>query len=78
MQKVEMIVSGNPALVDQDMVKKIIQKRMLVDRGMNLQQMIKTETDPTAKSILQSDAAENASKIIRLNRTIRSGCVQFI
>lgn len=78
MQKVEMIVSGKLALVDQDMARKIIKKRMLVDRGMTLQKMIKNETDPTAKSILQSDAAENASKIIRLNRTIRSGCVQFI
>ena len=77
MQKVEMLVSGKRALVDSDMVKKMVRKDMLVATARDLQNKLKDETDPVCVRLLNESLGETMGKIIRLNRTIRS-TVQFI
>jgi hypothetical protein len=73
MEKVEMIVSGQFALVDTDMAKKIAKKQQLVFDAMAIKYTKDlSDADKAAKT------SEIASKIIRLNRTIRQGCVQFL
>ena len=45
MQKVEMLVAGKRALVDVDMVRKMVRKDMLVATAMELQTKMKSEKD---------------------------------
>ena len=75
MNKVEMIVAGQRALVDADMVKKIARKQQLVETLTQLNQVRKGIPCRIAEDV---EAGRIASQIIRLNRTIRSGCVQFL
>ena len=76
MEKVEMLVAGKRALVDADMVKKMIRKEALVAGAMRLQSVMNA-VPREAEPILQKQLQEIVSKIIRLNRTIRK-TVQFI
>lgn len=77
MQKVQITIHGKQALVDADQVKKHVEKQFCVARAVELQNMVKSETDPVCKKILQSDLNDLASRIIKLNRSIRKN-VQFI
>lgn len=77
MQKVEMLVAGKRALVDADMVKKLVRKDMLVATAKDLQDKIAAEKDPICVRLLNDSLAETMGKIIRLNRTIRP-CVRFL
>ena len=71
MQKVEMLVGGKRALVDSDMIQKMVRKDMLVATAMDLQTKIKRETDPICLRLLSESMQETVGKIIRINRTIR-------
>lgn len=77
MQKVEIMIAGQRALVDADQYKKHIRKQQLVSRAMDLQEKVKQEDDALARSLLSRDLQDVMSSIIRLNRTIRQN-VQFI
>jgi len=76
MEKVQITVFGKQAMVDQDMVKKMLKKSELVAGAMRLQAVMNA-VPREAEPILQKQLQEIASKIIRLNRTIRKN-VQFI
>ena len=73
MEKVKMVVNGQLALVDADMAAKVSRKQELVIDAMAIKY---------SKGLSESQKLEAtgkiASKIIRLNRTIRQGCVQFL
>ena len=71
MQKVEMLVAGKRALVDVDMVRKMVRKDMLVATAMVLQTKMKSEKDPICFRLLSESLQETIGKVIRLNRTIR-------
>lgn len=71
MQKVEMLVAGKRALVDVDMVRKMVRKDMLVATAMELQTKMKSEKDPICFRLLSESLQETIGKVIRLNRTIR-------
>ena len=75
MQKVEMLVAGKRALVDSDMVKKMVRKDMLVATAMDLQAKIKAEKDPICLRLLSESMQETVGKIIRINRTIRKNVI---
>lgn len=77
MDKVEMLVAGKRALVDSDMIKKVVRKDMLVATAMDLQAKIKKEKDPICLRLLSESMQETMGKIIRINRTIRKN-IQFI
>lgn len=77
MEKVEMVVAGRRALVDSDMIKKVVRKQLLVANAKNLQDKMEAETDPICRKLLSESLSEAVGKIIRLNRTIRSS-VQFL
>lgn len=77
MQKVQMVIGGKLALVDEDQVKKHVNKQLYVARAIELQEKVKTETDPICKRLLSDSLDEVVGKIIRLNRTIRQN-VQFV
>ena len=66
MKKVEMVIAGRPALVDEDMVEKMAKKEMLVLLASTYQKAGDTV-----------NLGLTMSKIVRLNRTIRS-TVRFI
>ena len=76
MERVQMMVAGKLAEVDADMVKKMQRKDLLVAEAISLQAASKTSTGLALQLILDSQTA-NISKIIRLNRTIRS-TVRFL
>lgn len=76
MEKVQITVFGKQALVDQDMVKKMLKKSELVAGAMRLQSVMNA-VPSEAEPILQKQLQEIVGKIIRLNRTIRKN-VQFI
>lgn len=76
MEKVQITVFGKPALVDQDMVKKMLKKSELVAGAARLQSVMNA-VPSAAEPILQKQLQEIVSKIIRLNRSIRKN-VQFI
>ncbi len=72
MEKVQITLQGKLALVDQDMVKKMLRKEALVNQALALKQVhFYSAADACAA------AAVIAVKIIRLNRTIRQN-VRFI
>jgi hypothetical protein len=77
MQKVEMMVAGKRALVDSDMIKKMVRKDMLVATAMDLQTKMKSEKDPICFRLLSESMQETVGKIVRINRTIRKN-VQFL
>ena len=76
MERVQITVFGKQAMVDQDMVKKMLKKSELVDGAMRLQGVMNA-VPREAEPILQKQLQEIMGKIIRLNRTIRR-TVQFI
>lgn len=76
MQRVQITVMGRPAIVDQDMVKKMLKKNELVAGATRLQAVMNA-VPSEAEPILQKQLQEIMGKIIRLNRTIRR-TVQFI
>lgn len=77
MQRVEITVFGKQALVDQDMVKKMLKKQALVSEALELQSMLKTEKSATVQMYLEMKVRKVSASIINLNRTIRR-TVQFI
>lgn len=72
MKKIEMVVSGKRALVDEDQVKKVAKKQELVALALNLQKQI-DKNDPFNPNNVK--LREVTSKIIRLNRTIRQNII---
>ena len=77
MNRVEMIVAGRRALVDQDMVKKMTRRQQLVASTVAMQDKMDTEKDPATFRLLSEAVQENVQKIVRLNRTIRRNVYFF-
>ena len=77
MNRVEMIVAGRRALVDQDMVKKMTRRQQLVASAVAMQDKMDTEKDPATFRLLSEAVQENVAKIVRLNRTIRQNVYFF-
>ena len=77
MQKVEMLVAGKRALVDSDMIQKMVRKDMLVATAADLQTKMSSEKDPICLRLLSESMQETVGKIVRINRTIRK-TVQFL
>ena len=67
MQKIEITVFGTRMLVDADMVKKMLRKEQLVNEMISL----KANANKFSAMDHMVMAGKIASKIIRLNRTIR-------
>jgi len=76
MERVQVTIFGKQALVDQDMVKKMLKKSNLVASAARLQAVMNA-VPSEAEPILQKQLQDMCSKIRRLNRTIRR-TVQFI
>ena len=77
MRRVEMIVAGRRALVDQDMVSKMTRRQQLVASTVAMQDKMDTEKDPATFRLLSEAVQENVQKIVRLNRTIRQNVYFF-
>ena len=77
MNRVEMIVAGRRALVDQDMVRKMTRRQQLVASTVAMQDKMDTEKDPATFRLLSEAVQENVQKIVRLNRTIRQNVYFF-
>ena len=77
MRRVEMIVAGRRALVDEDMVRKMTRKQQLVATCSYLQNRMDTEKDPMCFRLLSEEVQSNLQKIVRLNRTIRQNVYFF-
>ena len=77
MNRVEMIVAGRRALVDQDMVSKMTRKEQLLAATMAMQDKMDTVKDPATFRLLSEAVQENVQKIVRLNRTIRQNVYFF-
>ena len=77
MNRVEMIVAGRRALVDQDMVKKMTRRQQLVASAVAMQDKMDTEKNPATFRLLSEAVQENVQKIVRLNRTIRQNVYFF-
>ena len=77
MNRVEMIVAGRRALVDQDMVSKMTRRQQLVASTVAMQDKMDTEKDPATFRLLSEAVQENVQKIVRLNRTIRQNVYFF-
>ena len=77
MNRVEMIVAGRRALVDQDMVSKMTRRQQLVAAAVAMQDKMDTEKDPATFRLLSEAVQENVQKIVRLNRTIRQNVYFF-
>ena len=77
MNRVEMIVAGRRALVDQDMVKKMTRRQQLVASTVAMQDKMDTVKDPATFRLLSEAVQENVQKIVRLNRTIRKNVYFF-
>lgn len=71
MERVEMMVFGKRALVDADMVKKMVRKEVLVSESRQFQEAAKVATG-LPKVVLEKQLMDSTMKLIRLNRTIRS------
>jgi hypothetical protein len=74
MERVELVVYGRRALVDKDMVKKVLRKEALVQEMIALKNIANTMS--ASEHLLQADAI--MGKIIRLNRTMRSTFLSFL
>ena len=77
MRRVEMLVGGRRALVDQDMVRKMTRKEQILASSRELQARIWQENDPVCLRLLNDALDANVSKIVRLNRTIRQNVYFF-
>ena len=77
MNRVEMIVAGRRALVDEDMVKKMTRRQQLVASTVAMQDKMDTVKDPATFRLLSEAVQENVQKIVRLNRTIRQNVYFF-
>ena len=77
MNRVEMIVAGRRALVDQDMVTKMTRRQQLVASTVAMQDKMDTVKDPDTFRLLSEAVQENVQKIVRLNRTIRQNVYFF-
>lgn len=77
MNRVEMIVAGRRALVDQDMVSKMTRRQQLVASAVAMQDKMDTVKDPATFRLLSEAVQENVQKIVRLNRTIRQNVYFF-
>ena len=77
MRRVEMIVAGRRALVDQDMVSKMTRRQQLVASTVAMQDKMDTVKDPATFRLLSEAVQENVQKIVRLNRTIRQNVYFF-
>lgn len=77
MKRVEMIVAGRRALVDEDMVRKMTRKQHLAAHCIYLQDKMDTEKDPVCFRLLSEEVQSNLQKIVRLNRTIRQNVYFF-
>ena len=77
MNRVEMIVAGRRALVDQDMVSKMTRRQQLVASTVAMQDKMDTVKDPATFRLLSEAVQENVQKIVRLNRTIRQNVYFF-
>ena len=77
MQKVEIELYGKRALVDEDQVKKHINKQFYVARIAELQHKLQLENNPVCKDLLAESIEELGGRLIRLNRTLRKN-VRFI
>ena len=77
MNRVEMIVAGRRALVDQDMVSKMTRRQQLVASTVAMQDKMDNEKDPATFRLLSEAVQENVQKIVRLNRTIRQNVYFF-
>jgi hypothetical protein len=77
MERVELVVYGRRALVDKDMVKKVLRKEALVTEGRMLQEAAKVATG-AARVVLEKNLMDSTMKLIRLNRTMRSTFLSFL
>ncbi len=77
MRRVEMIVGGRRALVDEDMVRKMTRRQQLVATCTYLSDKMDTEKDPVCFRLLSEEVQSNLQKIVRLNRTIRQNVYFF-
>lgn len=77
MNRVEMIVAGRRALVDQDMVSKMTRRQQLVAATMAMQDQMDTEKDSVTFALLSKCCEANITKIVRLNRSIRQNVYFF-
>ena len=77
MNRVETIVAGRRALMDQDMVSKMTRRQQLVASTVAMQDKMDTEKDPATFRLLSEAVQENVQKIVRLNRTIRQNVYFF-
>ena len=77
MTRVEMIVGGRRALVDSDMVRKMVRKEQLVANCIYLRELMVKEKDLKAFSLLSDSLDATVTKIARLNRTIRQNVYFF-
>lgn len=77
MNRVEMIVAGRRALVDQDMVSKMTRRQQLVAATMAMQDQMDTEKDSVTFGLLSKCCEANITKIVRLNRSIRQNVYFF-
>ena len=76
MERVQIMVFGKLAMVDKDMVKKMLKKSELVAGACRLQAVMNA-VPREAEPILQKQLQDLMGKIRRLNRTIRK-TVQYI
>ena len=74
MQKVQMVIAGRQALVDEDMVKLMTKKQELVASAGRLQAVMNA-VPSEAEPILQKQLQEVMGKIIRLNKRIRKNVI---
>ena len=77
MRRVEMIVGGRRALVDEDMVRKMVRKEQLVANCVYLSELMVKENDMKAFGLLSDSLDSTITKIVRLNRTIRQNVYFF-
>lgn len=77
MRRVEMIVGGRRALVDEDMVRKMVRKEQLVANCVYLRDLMVKENDMKAFGLLSDSLDSTITKIVRLNRTIRQNVYFF-
>ena len=75
MNRVEMIVSGRRALVDEDMVKKMNRKGQLVRSITSLQADLAAEKNMGNFRIMSTIMDAEITQLVRLNRTIRQNVV---
>lgn len=80
MEKIEMLVSGKRALVDQDQVQLVERKQMMVAEAMRIKEQLKKlakDAQHAPKSIAwyENKLSETMTTIIKLNRRIRQNII---